>query len=333
MKTSFVYSSSFDPWYNLALEEYLLNTVQPEEIILYLWQNDHTVVIGKYQNAWKECRCQLLEKDGGKLARRLSGGGAVYHDLGNLNFTFIMDRKLYDLEKQLQVILNAVQKQGIQAEFTGRNDITVEGKKFSGNAFCFLPNAVYHHGTLLINTDMSRLSQYLQVSQEKMQAKSIECNSVQSRVVNLASLQNSITIASMMSNLKESFASLYGGDLTPIQLNNKEEIDKLYNQYSAWEWRYGETPEFDISLSKRFIWGEIDMSLNVDEGRIIEAAVYSDAMDCSIIESLKHLLPGLPYKYDIIQKKIATELSTSNPEIAADINNWLEVVSRGQGYR
>jgi len=326
MKTRLAYSNSFDPWYNLALEEYLLNTVQPKEIILYLWQNDHTVVIGKYQNAWKECRCQLLDQDGGKLARRLSGGGAVYHDLGNLNFTFVMDRNLYDLEKQLQVILRAVQEQGIQAEFTGRNDITVEGKKFSGNAFCFLPNAVYHHGTLLVNTDMSRIFQYLQVSKEKMQAKSIECDSVQSRVVNLASLQNNITITSMMSSLKESFAHLYGGNLDPIQLYNKKEIDKLYKQYSAWEWRYGETPEFDISLSKRFIWGEIDMRLNVDEGRIIEAAVYSDAMDCSIIENLQHLLHGLPYKYDAIQEKITTDLASSNPEIAADINNWLEMV-------
>ncbi len=324
MKTRLAYSNSFDPWYNLALEEYLLNTVQPEEIKLYLWQNEHTVVIGKNQNAWKECRCQLLEKDGGKLARRLSGGGAVYHDLGNLNFTFIMDRNLYDLEKQLQVILRAVQKHGIQAEFTGRNDITVEGKKFSGNAFCFLANAVYHHGTLLVNTDFSKLSQYLQVSKEKMQAKCIECDSVQSRVVNLASLQNNITIAAMMSSLKESFAYFYGGDLTPIQFYDEEEVNRLYEQYSAWEWRYGETPEFDISLSNRFIWGEIDMRLNVDAGRIIEAAVYSDAMDCSMIENLQRLLPGLPYQYDAIQKRISTDLASANPEIAADIKRWLE---------
>jgi lipoate-protein ligase A len=325
MKTKLVYSNSFDPWYNLSLEEYLLNNVAADEIILYLWQNDHTVVIGKYQNAWKECRCELLEQEGGKLARRLSGGGAVYHDLGNLNFTFIMDRKLYDLNKQLQVILQAVKNLGINAQFTGRNDITIDDKKFSGNAFCFLERAVYHHGTLLVNTDMSKLSRYLQVSKEKMKAKAIEADSVQSRVVNLASLQNNITIKSMKDSMRDSFADLYGGELTLIQPANNEETEKLYNQYSSWDWRYGETPEFDVSLRKRFTWGEIDMGLSVEEGKITEATIYSDAMDCSIIESLQHLLPGIPFKYDDIKQRINTDIAPKSPEIAGDINDWLEL--------
>lgn len=325
MKTKIIYSNSFDPWYNLSLEEYLLNNVSADEVILYLWQNDHTVVIGKYQNAWKECRCELLEQEGGKLARRLSGGGAVYHDLGNLNFTFIMDKKLYDLQKQLQVILEAVKNLGIRAQFTGRNDITVEDKKFSGNAFCFLERAIYHHGTLLVNTDMSKLSRYLQVSKEKMKAKAIEADSVQSRVVNLASLQNNITIDSMKESMKDSFASLYKGDLKELQIENPDEINKLYNQYSSWEWRYGETPEFDISMQKRFVWGEIDMGLSVEEGKITEAAIYSDAMDCSVIESLKGLLQGLPFKYDAIKEKIDTDIAPKSSEIAGDINKWLEL--------
>lgn len=134
-KPEIIYSQSFNPWYNLALEEYLLNGVSDNEVILYLWQNDNTVVVGRNQNAWKECRCKLLEEEGGKLARRLSGGGAVYHDLGNLNFTFLMKDSLYDLKHQLNVILNAVKMAGIEAEFSGRNDLVVQGKKFSGNAF------------------------------------------------------------------------------------------------------------------------------------------------------------------------------------------------------
>lgn len=324
MATRLVYSDSYDPWYNLALEEYLLNHVQVGEIILYLWQNDHTVVIGKYQNAWKECRCEMLEEEGGKLARRLSGGGAVYHDLGNLNFTFIMDKNLYDLEKQLQVILDAVNNLGIKAEFTGRNDITVDGRKFSGNAFCFLSNAVYHHGTILVNTDFDKLSRYLQVSKEKMKAKSIEADSVQSRVVNLASLQPSITIEAMKENLKASFGKLYGGELTSIKVDNNEELDKLYKQYSSWAWRYGETPEFDISLQKRFVWGEIDLGLSVEEGIITDAVIYSDAMDTSIIEALKELLPGIPFKFDVVKEKIAANLTPKSAEIAEDIINWLE---------
>src|SRR6056297_3762446 len=148
--TKIYHSTSFDPWHNLAFEEYLLNQVEENEVILYLWQNDNTGVIGRNQNAWKECRSELLAEEGGKLARRLSGGGAVYHDLGNLNFTFIMDKDNYNLKKQLKVILEAVRDQGIEAEFSGRNDLVVKSKKFSGNAFYFGSETAYHHGTILV---------------------------------------------------------------------------------------------------------------------------------------------------------------------------------------
>jgi lipoate-protein ligase A len=269
-----------------------------------------------------------LEQEGGKLARRLSGGGAVYHDLGNLNFTFIMDRKLYDLDKQLQVIIEAVNRLGIEAEFSGRNDITVEGRKFSGNAFCFLPHAVYHHGTLLVNTDFVKLSRYLQVSKEKMKAKSIEANSVQSRVVNLASLRSGITIENMKESLEASFAGIYKASPEAITIHTNQEIDRLFKQYSSWEWRLGETPEFDLSLQRRFVWGELDLGISIEEGRITDAVVYSDAMDTSLIKALKTLLPGLPFKHNDLKEKIATQISPYSPAIADDIIKWLESVMK-----
>ncbi|MCD7749357.1 MAG: lipoate--protein ligase, partial [Oscillospiraceae bacterium] len=194
----------FDPHYNLAVEQQLLETVQPGECILYLWQNQNTVVIGRNQNAWKECRVSRLESEGGTLARRLSGGGAVFHDLGNLNFTFLLPTADYDLRRQTAVILTACQSLGVPAVLSGRNDLTAEGKKFSGSAFYHNRGRSYHHGTLLVQVDMEKLGRYLNPSSAKLEAKGVD--SVRARVVNLADIQPDITIPA----LKEALTLAFG---------------------------------------------------------------------------------------------------------------------------
>ncbi len=298
-------SVSDDPWYNLAFEEYLLGQVQEGEVILYLWQNKDTVVIGRNQNAWKECRCQLLEENAGKLARRLSGGGAVFHDLGNLNFTFLMDRKLYNPPKQLQVILTAVKMMGIEAEFSGRNDLVVGNKKFSGNAFYFTDQTAYHHGTILIDSDFSKLVKYLQVSKEKIQSKGID--SVRSRVVNLKELNTDLTINAMEQALKESFVNNYKASRAEhinnlgskiVDPSQMKELDELYEKYSSWEWRFGNSPNFDITYEERFEWGGLELCFTLENGIVEEAVIYSDAMESKLLKLLSKEFTGIPFRLE-----------------------------------
>lgn len=319
MKYKLIESESNNPWYNLALEEYLLNHIKPNEIILYLWQNDQTVVIGANQNPWKECNIELLEVEGGKLARRLSGGGAVFHDLGNLNFTFIMEKNYYDFNKQINVIIDAVNEFGINAEFTGRNDIVVNNKKVSGNAFYFSGKKAYHHGTVLVDSDFNKLVKYLNVSKEKIKSKGID--SVRSRVINLSECDSNVSVEKIKKELKNAFIKNYG-TYEKININDivGEDFKEIEERYSSWDFRFGDTPKFDVTFNKRFDWGEININLSLLKGKINEMYIYSDAMDVELISNIKEELIGLPLNPMIIKK------SLENNEIISkyqDFDNWL----------
>lgn len=296
IKTKLFISKSTNPWFNLAYEEQLVNEVAEDEVYLYLWQNQHTVVIGKHQNPWREVLVSELEADEGKLARRLSGGGAVYHDLGNLNFTFVMNKRHEDLHRQLKVIVDGVKALGIDAEFSGRNDILAEGRKFSGNAFYHGKNNYYHHGTILVDVDMSKLGKYLNVSMKKLNAKGVE--SVKSRVINLKELNPEITIGSVMVAVGEAFESEYGKAIelyTISEDNAPDQALERYRHYASWDWRFGKTPTFDVTFEEKFTWGELVFNVKL-KGAIIETCdVYSDAMNTDLVENLKGAFDGVKF--------------------------------------
>ena len=277
------------PYRNLAMEEYMTNHVPDGTCILFLWQNRHTVVIGRNQNCWKECRVNFLEEEGGYLVRRLSGGGAVFHDLGNLNFTFIVRKPDYDVDRQLQVILEAVRRLGIQAEKTGRNDITVEGRKFSGNAFYQTGDCCYHHGTLLVHADKENMSRYLNVPREKLASKGV--SSVKSRVANLDEFCPGLTVD------REAFSQVYGQVAEKMEEKELPEdaIGPLTEKFESWQWKYGRKIPFEHEMEQRFAWGGIQMQFHVDGGRIQEVNVFSDAMDQELIGNLSERLKGCPY--------------------------------------
>lgn len=292
---------SDNPYYNLALEQYLMETVPEDACILYLWQNRHTVVIGRNQNAWAECRTTELNRDGGHLARRLSGGGAVYHDMGNLNFTFLVPKKHYDLQKQLQVIVTACRNLGIEAEVAGRNDVTVAGRKFSGNAFYDSHGKAYHHGTLLIDVDMSKLGQYLMPSKAKLQSKGVD--SVRSRVTNLKEFAPDLTVERMKAEMLHAFETVY--DLRSTALKEADfdgaSIRSLEERNASWEWNYGKSLPADFSCGGKFSWGEIDLRLTVRQGTVAEAAVYTDSMDWNLSREIETALLGCRFEAEALK--------------------------------
>ena len=295
-KITYIESGQFNPYKNLAVEEYLLLHCEPQECILYLWQNQNTVVIGRNQNAWKECKVESLEENGGHLARRLSGGGAVYHDLGNLNFTFLVSKENYSIDRQLEVIVKAVQKLGAKAEKSGRNDILIDGKKFSGNAFYEQEQHCYHHGTLMMNVNKEMLSKYLTVSKEKLQSKGVD--SVKSRVTNLKEYLPELTLEELKKALRESFEEVYGLKAEEKKMEDLDaaKIEEKIAHFSSWKWLYGRKLDFQYELSHRFAWGGLTLQFQVEAGKIKDVEVYSDALNIELAEAIPKFLKGIKYR-------------------------------------
>lgn len=311
------------PYENLALEEYLLRRVEADECILYLWQNRHTVVIGRNQNAWSECRTRELEDSGGHLVRRLSGGGAVYHDLGNLNFTFLVREENYDVSRQLSVILYAVRTLGVQAELSGRNDIIVNGQKFSGNAFYRSEGRCYHHGTLLVDVDMAQLSRYLQVSKSKLERKGVQ--SVRSRVVNLTKYCPGLTIQRLQRQLVNSFGSVYG--LEPEEITQEAldwpAIQAGTRRFESWEWCYGVKIPFAEQVRGSFNWGEAELCYTVDVGVMGQVCLYSDGLEADFLASLPGRLEGCRYDPAAIRGRLEGGESPLQQQILNDLTALL----------
>ena len=316
-------TSETNPWRNLALEETLLNAVKPHECILYLWQNRQTVVIGRNQNALNECRIQKLEADGGFLARRLSGGGAVYHDMGNLNFTFLACADSFDKEKQTDVILKAVRAAEIKAEKNGRNDLTVDGRKFSGHAYYKTKEQCYHHGTLMLYVDKTKLADYLNVSPLKLKAKGVA--SVKSRVVNLCELKPGLTVEMLSDNLIKAFGEVYN---LPVEYLSEKDVDanmlsRLEARYSSPEWKYAGQEILSHSVEKRFDWGQARLDYEADGNRFEKTQFYSDGLQADYLSEIAERLRGCEINSE---KILACLLENTDKElipIAEDIASMI----------
>lgn len=315
IKKLYIYSTNCtNPYKNLAKEKLLFDKLEKNSVVLYLWQNENAVVIGRNQNPWAECNQSAIKEDGVNLSRRLSGGGAVYHDMGNLNFTFIYDEENYNIARQVEVIKKACELCGVSVEVSGRNDILANGRKFSGNAFYNSQGKGYHHGTILISADMDKMARYLTPPKAKLVSKGVK--SVKSRTVNLSSLSPSATIENMKTNMIKSFEDVYGMHAEKIPSVSQLEIDALSTELSDWEYIYGKSVPFNISCEKHFSWGHITVNLQAEKGIIKDIKVYSDSMDWGISEKIEKALPLCRLKEEDIKASLSSSLECG---IAEDI--------------
>ncbi|MFD2178966.1 lipoate--protein ligase [Veronia pacifica] len=325
-------STSVNPLFNLAVEDTIFRSMPTDQKVLFLWRNDNTVVIGRAQNPWKECNTGKMEDDGITLARRQSGGGAVFHDMGNTNFTFMAGKPGYDKSVSTEIVLSALKSFGIDAYATGRNDLVVNiddtERKFSGSAYREAMDRGFHHGTLLLSADMTRLANYLNPDKKKLAAKGI--SSVRARVINLSELVPEIEHQTVCQAIQQSFFNYYDEEvepelISPEKLPDLPGFEEKFTTQSSWQWNFGNTPEFSHQLSERFDWGGVDVHLNVVKGKVTEAKIYTDSLDPSPLEFLSEKLVAQTYTEDGMRETIewAIEVFPHHKEAMTELGEWL----------
>ncbi|MBR0138276.1 MAG: lipoate--protein ligase [Erysipelotrichaceae bacterium] len=291
-KLFIIETKSTDPYHNLALEKYLFDELKDGECYLYLWQNANTVVIGYNQNPYNECDLEAMEKDRVQLARRLSGGGAVYHDLGNVNFTFICRSADFDEKKQTSIILNALNSLGIEAEKSGRNDLLLEGRKFSGHAYYHHNRTSYHHGTLMLDVNMEKLQKYLNVSKLKLNDKHVK--SVRSRVINLREIKSGLMIADLNDAMKKAFEGFYG--IKPSVIDeaslDQEKLEELREHFADEQYLLGKQKHLPLVKEDRFPWGTVRIEYELDSDLIRDIDIYSDCLHVDHLSEIPKLIKG-----------------------------------------
>ena len=300
MALHYLETGTTDPCYNLAFEQFVLET-RREGDWLILWQNADTVVVGLNQNTAEEVNREFVEEHGIRVVRRMTGGGAVYHDLGNLNYSFISDvgdAETLSIRRFAEPVCQALRAMGVQAEISGRNDIVIEGKKVSGCAQRIVKNRILHHGTLLFSSDRERIAGALNADPAKFESKSAK--SVRSRVGNIKDfLPESVDLHAFRDRLLD---ELSRGGMSREQLTEEErgEVARLAKEkYASWEWNWGKSPHYGYSNKKRFPGGTIEVRADIEAGRVNDLIFFGDYMATTDDGPLLHALCGQEFRREV----------------------------------
>ena len=301
MKARIIDLKSTNPYKNVASEYAYYTNLDQDQVIFLLWQNSPCVVMGRNQNAYQELDLEYMSKENILPVRRFTGGGAVYHDLGNLNFTFISSQKNKDMDKWMDIVLKALEKSNIRGKLDGRNDLTVDGKKFSGMAFIEDEAKVMVHGTLMVDLDLSVLGKCLTPDISKFTGKGIK--SVRSRVCNLKDLDKDLEIKDLKENLIESFKAFYPSAKKEDHQTIEGEED-IYKKISADEWIFGKNEKAHIEKRYYHKNKPLDFEIWIENDIIKAIEVYSDSLDLKALDGLKSSLEGEKYSQIHIEEKI-----------------------------
>ncbi|MGD6833738.1 lipoate--protein ligase [Sutcliffiella halmapala] len=298
-----------DPRINLAIEEYALKNLDIEDTYLLFYINEPSIIIGKNQNSVEEINTKYVEDNGIHVVRRLSGGGAVYHDHGNLNFSFITKddgESFHNFKKFTAPVVEALKSLGVNAEMSGRNDLLAEGRKISGNAQFSTKGRMFSHGTLLFDSEIEHVVSALNVKKDKIESKGIK--SIRSRVANIKEfLKEDITIEQFRQLLLEAIfktKDIPEYELTKEDWKNIHELSK--ERYQNWDWNYGKSPKFNLQHSHRFPVGQIDIRLDVTKGKIENCKIYGDFFGVGDVSEIEELLIGVKYEKAEIAQAIET---------------------------
>ncbi|WEV60608.1 lipoate--protein ligase [Streptococcaceae bacterium ESL0729] len=312
--------------FNIAMDEWLLTKLKPSEPVFALWQNKNAVIVGKHQNTFEEINAPFIKEHEIEVVRRVTGGGAVYHDLGNLNFTFIIPLDhpdKVDWKKFVEPMLRALNKLGIPAVASGRNDLMVDGKKISGNAQRYANGYLMHHGTLLFNSNVETLVRALNVSDEKFISKAVK--SVRSRVGNIHDVVPELTFEEFHEAVRYELSD-HDKD-AEIVLNEDQlaEIKKAAkDKFSSWDWNYGQSPKFNYHAHEKFTGGIIDIKAQVEKGIIQSITFEGDFLDVEDVDNIVPKFVGLPFDeekiLDLLKKYESKKyFGTITPEEVASL--------------
>ena len=299
-----------DPRINLAIEEYLLKNMDVEkDPFLLFYINEPSIIIGKNQNTAEEINTDYVDSNGIHVVRRLSGGGAVYHDLGNLNYSFITvddGESFRNFRKFTEPVVKALNDLGVNAELSGRNDLMAEGRKISGNAQFSTRGRMYSHGTLMFDTNVDEVVSALKVSKEKIESKGIK--SIRSRVANISEfLEKPMTVtefrSAILHSIFEGEENVKLWELTDKDWEGIHEISR--ERYGNWDWNYGKSPKFNVKHSHRFPVGGIDVRLQVEKGLVEDAKIFGDFFGVGDVSELENAITGVKYERAALDEAVA----------------------------